>query len=81
MPQPTYEVVTAQITVAASVNGDEQEFTLTAPTGKKPIAGSAVDSQVGSYFGSRPSGNTWVFKFYGRPSARTADLYLVCAEL
>lgn len=80
MSLTTYEVVTTQVTVLASADGDTQEFRVAAPTGKRPLSGSCVDSWVGSAFGSYPDGDEWVFRFYGRPSARTVDLYVVCAS-
>jgi hypothetical protein len=76
-----YEVVHTQVTVLASVNGDTQEFSVSAPTGKTPLAGSYVDSEVGSAFGDYPDGSDWKFQFYGRPADRTVDLYVVCAAI
>lgn len=80
MALTTYEVVTSQVTVLATNEGNTQEFRVAAPTGKRPLSGSYMDVFFGDAFGSYPDGDEWVFRFYGRPSARTVDLYVVCAS-
>lgn len=88
MPQSTYELVTNQVTVA-DTSSTIQTFTLTAPTGKKPLAGGYhttnpnIGGQVVRLDGSYPSGQDWVFEFHpaGVFGGLTVDLYLICATI
>jgi hypothetical protein len=87
MPPPsTYEVVTQTVTVPVNTNGQPNTYTLTAPTGKKPLAGGfhqqfasgTGDCRVAS---SYPAGQTWVFGIIGASFEQTVDLYLVTATV
>lgn len=86
MPTSTYQVVTQAVTVPADSNGQPTTYTLTAPTGKKPLAGGFRD-QIGSgqgavnVTGSYPSGQDWKFEIVGGPFQHTVDLYLVAATV
>jgi hypothetical protein len=75
----SYEVVTSSVTVLAA-GANRQEFRLTAPTGKRPLAGSCDDPRNASY-GDYPDGTDWVFAFYPLTPDRTVNLYLVCAAI
>lgn len=86
MPTSTYQVVTQSVTVPADSSGLPNTYTLTAPTGKKPLSGGHHDhiSQgqgdvrvVGSY----PTGQDWKFEIIGASFDHTVDLYLVTATV
>lgn len=86
MPTSTYQIVTQTVTVPVDVNTDVNTYTLTAPTGKKPISGGYRNHITpGQGFvkvvGSRPNGQDWVFEIIGDSFAQTVDLYLVTATL
>lgn len=78
MPTSTYQVVHQQITVTGT--GGNQTFRLTAPTGKKPLAGGHYDPNNAS-LGDWPDGNDWVWIFYAVGGDRTVEIYLVCAAV
>ena len=76
-----YELVTDSITFSGS--GTFDTYTLTAPAGKKPVAGGIKQTVTGgsSYailLESYPSGNDWHFTVTCNSSVTTATLYLVC---
>lgn len=86
MPTSTYQVVTQTVTVPANTNGQPSTYTLTAPSGKKPLAGGfrqqfaqgTGDCRVAS---SYPDGQTWVFGIIGTSFEQSVDLYLVTATI
>lgn len=89
MPTSTYQIVTSRVTIASGTG--PTTTTLTAPTGKKPIAGGwhvrdpDTDDAVNVFGvdGSYPSGQNWVFEIHKTPNSTgwDVDFYLVCAEL
>jgi hypothetical protein len=86
MPMSTYQVVTQTVTVPADANGQPNTYTLTAPTGKKPLAGGYRDHIPQGQgdvrvTGSYPSGQTWVFEIVGASFDHTVDLYLTTATV
>jgi hypothetical protein len=88
--EPTYEVVTDSVTLPNSAQ-QFYEFRLTAPAGKKPVAGgwNATQPETSSNttgpqtFGTYPDGQDWVFRF--SPATVSGGfnlvLYLICAEV
>lgn len=79
-----YEITTMTVIIAMDPWGaiGSQTFTMTAPPGKVPITGGF--NNLGPYplrQGSYPSGNDWVFVFYGQDVNETScDLYLISAD-
>lgn len=84
MAEPTvdmgYEVVTDTISVLMTPG--EQTFTLSAPSGKKPVAaGHRIHVAGGAYpfyVGDYPDGTAWKFVFLSEGPATDVDLYVVC---
>jgi len=76
-----YEVVTLDITFTGDATFDA--YTLTAPTGKKPIAGG-IQTTAGASYGhaglieSYPQGDDWHFTVIAGNSNITARLHLIC---
>jgi hypothetical protein len=81
-----YEVVTQDITFPDDIY---YSYTLTAPTGKKPICGGIHTTYGGpgapgpNYSGAQllqsyPNGSDWNFTVFAGNSNVTATLYLVC---
>lgn len=86
MPTSTYQVITQTVTVPVNQNGQPNPYTLTAPIGKKPLAGGfrqqfaqgTGDCRVSS---SYPDGQNWVFGIIGASFEQTVELYLITASI
>jgi hypothetical protein len=86
MPETMFQMVTDTVTVPADSNGLPNTYTLTAPTGKKPLSAGHRDYVTSGHgdvrvTASYPSDDTWVFEIVGTSFAHTVDLFLITATV